>query len=206
MGKTTWAIRYIHGSQHDRVFIFDHQNEFAHRLEIEAEKVAHNTEEFLRLAEVQRVVCFDFTENFPGLKRECFASFCELVFQTAQELEHQGKECLFVCDELQQFVTGTQIESVPSEFRQILETGRRRGLDSLSLSRAPNRVNVAVREEFTELIMFKLNDKKSLQFATDIGADTDAVSRLNPHEYLYYNIITGREAGAKLEFHGKKSL
>lgn len=203
MGKTTWALEYMKGAPHDRIAIYDHQDEFAFRM---GAKIATTIEEFLTLMESERVVCFQFGKNYAGYKREMFAEFCDVVFDTAEVLNRKGLECLFVCDELQQFVTGTQIESAPAEFRQILETGRRRGLDSLSLSRAPNRVNVAIREEFTELILFKLNDEQSLKFARDVGADTDAVAALPPHHYLYYNIISGREAGLKLEFKGKKTV
>jgi hypothetical protein len=200
MGKTSWAIRYINGSVHDRVAIYDHQEEFALRM---GAQIAYTFDEFIRLFQEHRIVCFQFGKFYPGAKREVFAEFCDLVFEVAELLDKNGKETLFVCDELQQFVTGTQIESAPGEFRQILETGRRRALDSLSLSRAPNRVNVAIREEFTEMILFKLNDEQSLKFARDVGADVDAVSRLEPHQYLYYNVITGREAGLKLEFKEK---
>lgn len=206
MGKTSWAMRFIQGSPHERVFIFDHQNEFSHRFGIAENKIAHTSEEFLRLAETERVVCFDFTLFFPGDKRDCFAAFCDLVFDSAGEITKTGRETLFVCDELQQFVTGTQIESAPEQFRQILETGRRRGLDSLSLSRAPNRVNVAIREEFTELILFRLNDEQSLKFAREVGADVGLVSKLPKHHYLYYNVMTGRENRLELVFRGRGEM
>lgn len=208
MGKTSWALDFIRACPHDRICIYDHQNEFAFRLGIPPEQVATDPESFIRLAQTNRVIPYDFTLKSPGFKREEFALFCDLVFDMAEVLDAKGMETLFVCDELQQFVTGTQIESAPEEFRQILETGRRRGLDSLSLSRAPNRVNVAIREEFTEMIVFRLNDEQSLKFARDIGMDVAAVSRLEPHHYLYYNVISGREAAVKLEFskRGKVSV
>lgn len=204
MGKTSWAIRYINGCSCDRIFIYDHQNEFAQRLEIPPDKVAYTPDDFLRLAETQRVVCFDFTKNYPGYKREMFDNFSEMVFEVCKfGLTPKGKQALFVCDELQQFVTGNSIEQAPESFRMIMETGRRYNLDTLMLSRAPNRVNVAIREEFTELILFKLNDETSLKFAKEVGADIEAVKKLAPHHYLYYNIITGRDGSAKLEFKGR---
>lgn len=204
MGKTTWSIRYINGSAHDRVFIFDHQNEFALRFQIPPAKVATDPESFVRLLETERVVPFDFTIHWGGYKEEAFAMFCDLCFDVMKTgLEPQGKEGLFVCDELQQFVNSAQS---PVEFKQIMETGRRYNLDTLSLSRAPNRLNVATREEFTELIMFRMDDENSLKFAASVGADVELIAKLQPHEYVYYNVISGREGQGVLEFGGKAKL
>lgn len=204
MGKTSFALRYIHGSKHNRIAIFDHQSEFASRLEIPPEKVAVDSMGFIRLLETERVVPFDFSVNWPGYKEEAFVYFCDLVYDVAKfGLEPKGLDCLFICDELQQFVNAAQS---PVEFKQILETGRRFNLDSLTLSRAPNRLNTSTREEFTELILFRLDDINSLKFAEGVGANVAEVQSLSPHEFLYYNVIRGGERRGKVEFREKSRV
>lgn len=204
MGKTTLSERFIKGSTHDRVVIFDHQDEFAARLGIPSEQVAYDENSFIRLLEENRIVPFDFEPMFPGGKQQAFEWFCGFVFDVCKiGLQPLGKECLIVCDELQQFVNK---HTSPMEFKQILETGRRYGLDSLSLSRAPNRVNDATREEFTEIFLFRLNDDNSLNFVEGMGADVEQVRALNEHEYLYFNVMSGRERKDKLQFAGKRSV
>lgn len=198
MGKTTFALRYILGSQHARVFIFDHQGEFAARLGIDIEDTASTLEKFFELAEVNRIVPFDFTLS--GYDKEtAFAMFCDAVFDTAEAIESGKKNgaCLFVCDELQQFVSS---QNCPPEFKRIVETGRRYNLDTLSLSQRPNAVNAAIREQFTEMVLFRLQDENSLKFASAIGADTEAVMQLQPHHFLYYNVINGGERSGEVQF------
>lgn len=188
MGKTSFALDYIRGSNHSRVFIYDHQREFAGRLGIQ--KVAETLDEFVELAETERVVPFDFSTYFPGYKEELFAQFAETSFLVAQMVERTQRSSLFVCDEIQQFVNPS---ACPMEFKQIVETGRRHNFDTLSLSQRPNAINSAIREQLTELVLFRLQDENSLKFAQFIGADVDQVKELPPHHYLYFNTINGGE-------------
>jgi hypothetical protein len=196
MGKTTFALRYVLGSPQTRVFIFDHQGEFATRLGISEKDTATDLTKFFELAEVNRIVPFDFTVSGAD-KETAFAAFCDAVFDAASALEMAGHSCLFVCDEIQQFVSS---QNCPAEFKRIVETGRRYNLDTLTLSQRPNAVNAAIREQFTEMILFRLQDENSLKFATAIGADTDSVMRLPPHHFLYYNVITGGERSGEVSF------
>jgi hypothetical protein len=198
MGKTTFALRYILGSPHTRVFIFDHQGEFASRLSIAEVDTAATVERFYELAETHRIVPFDFVGT--GLdKADAFAVFCDAAFEVAKAIEEGGHKgpCLFVCDELQQFVSA---QNCPIEFKQIVETGRRWNFDTLSLSQRPNAVNAAIREQFTEMVLFRLQDENSLKFAGAIGADVEEVMRLPPHHFLYYNVINGGERKGEVQF------
>lgn len=204
MGKTSLAIRYINASPHDRVFIFDHQDEFANRLEIGRRRVARDPDELLELAQDHRIVPFDFATNYGGHMDEGFVDFCDSVYELARDgLEPLGLCALFVCDEIQRFVNPHQC---PIEFRTIVETGRRSNLDSLLLSQRPNKINGDIREQLTEMFLFRLQDENSLKFAAEVGANTDRVMNLKPLEYLYFNLMNGREKTDAVEFARRKNL
>lgn len=204
MGKTSLGLRLINGGNQTRVFIFDHQGlEFASRLEIPPERVATDTASLIRLAEENRIVPFDFVPNYGGYKEQGFREFCETVFALAVALEAMGKSAVMVTDEIQQFVSTSEC---PIEYKQIIETGRRWNLDTVQLSQRPNAVNAAMREQFTELFLFRLQEENSLKFAASIGANVETVMNLPPHEYLYFHAIKGREATGKLEFGGQRAV
>lgn len=199
MGKTSLGIRYINGSPHDRVFIFDHRDdEFAMRMNIGRRQVACDPDEVIELAQTQRVVPFDFTRDYAGQKEAAFVDFCDVVYELAGELEEKlHLQTLFVCDEIQHFVNQ---HSVPQSFKLIVETGRKRNLDTMLLSQRPNKINGDIREQLTELFLFRLTDDASLKFAAENGASEETVKKLEPLEYLYFNLMTGREKTDKIQF------
>lgn len=198
MGKTTFGIRYINGSPHKRVFIFDPEREFALRLQLKEEQIAYSIEDLYRKGETQRIIAYDSEIEFEGMRAEAFDVFCESIFGLARDgFCPAGINTLMVTDELQKYVNQS---SAPQSFRTIVETGRRQMLDTLSLSRAPNRLHAGVREEFTELVMFRLDDENSLKFAEGVGANTALVQTLPEHEFLYFNIVRGGERRGKVEF------
>jgi hypothetical protein len=204
MGKTTFALRYVNGSQHKRVFVFDPENEFQQRFQIKDEKIARNIPDIYRLAETERITIFDPQIEYEGMNAEAFELFSEVVFALARDgLCPQKIQSLMITDELQKYVNHAY---APQSFRTILETGRRQMLDTLSLSRAPNRLHTGIREEFTELVLFRLDDENSLKFAEGVGADIEQVKTLNEHEFLYFNILRGGERRGQLQFVGKQDV
>lgn len=197
MGKTEYACRYIRGSHHGRVFIFDHQDEFAERLGARPEQIVGTVEEMAAAAEKFKVVFFDFTRHYGGEKELAFDDFCEGVYALATILCDLGVNSLLVCDEIQKFCS-ENYASFP--FKNITETGRRQMLDSLTLTQRPNKVNGSIREQWTELIMFRLQDERSLKFAAEIGADTATVMNLPPHHFLFFQTVKGEERTGEISF------
>jgi len=198
MGKTSYACRYINGSSHDRVAIFDHQGEFASRLGLSREQVATDYDQFFTALETYRVVAFDFTKHYGGQMEAAFEEFCEQCFSLARRaLEPAGLELLCVCDELQRFCTPT---NCPPAFKNNVEVGRRYNLDTLSMSQRPNAITAAIREQFTELVLFRLQDENSLKFAAGIGVDVERVKNLPPHEFLFIQTVRGDERPGKIKF------
>jgi hypothetical protein len=198
MGKTTFGLRYVNGSPHHRVFVFDPEQEFAARFQVPDEQIARSIESVFEIAERRRIVVYDPQVEYPGQNAEAFDEFCQVVFEIARDgFCPRGIASLMVTDELQKYVNNV---FAPQSFRTILETGRRQMLDTFSMSRSPNRLHPGIREEFTELVLFRLDDENSLKFAQGVGADVAQVQALNPHEYLYYNVLFGGTRRGKLEF------
>lgn len=198
MGKTTFGIRYMNGCGHKRIFIFDPEQEFALRLQLPPQQIARSIADLYTMGETHRIISYDSEIEFEGMRAEAFDEFCAAVFGLARDgFCPQGIGTLMVTDELQKYVNG---QFAPQSFRTIVETGRRQMLDTLSLSRAPNRLHTGIREEFTELVMFRLDDENSLKFAEGIGVNTSEVKALPEHEFLYFNITRGGERRGRVEF------
>lgn len=201
MGKTTYALRYIQGSHHDRVFIFDHQGEFRNRIPTQEGQVCVNVADLPAAVEKFRVVIYDPALEFAGNFEEGFEWFCEFVLGVCEHhTVRLGWHCLFVCDEIQKFCSPANCSF---QFKAIVETGRRQMLDSLTLSQRPNAINPAIREQYTELIMFRLTDENSSKFASWAGADTDLVRQLPAHHFLFFNVMSGDERPGELVFGGE---
>ena len=195
MGKTGYGERYIIGSHHGRVFIFDHQAEFFIRLNL---RPVVKFEHIRRRAETERIVCYDYSYDFPGNLEDAFDLFCDEVFDLNKTyLEPQKVESLLVCDEIQKVCTPNEC---PQPLKNILQTGRRFNVDTLSLSQQPNRIHNEQRVQVTELVMFHLNDENSLKFTKNCGLDTEPIQRLKPLQYRWHNMLTGEVRTSTLDF------
>lgn len=197
-GKTTYGERYIVGSHHARVFIFDHQDEFNQRLHVHP---VLSFDAIRSRAETERIICYDYAHEFPGKLNESFDLFCEEVFDISKHyLEPAGVDCLFVCDEVQKC---SSPNNCPQPLKNILQTGRRVGCDSLCLFQQPNRIHNEHREQVTELVLFNLMDENSLKFVAQMGKNTEEIQALKPLEYKWYNLRTGEERKSVIT-HAKK--
>lgn len=198
-GKTTYAERYIIGSHHPRVFLFDHQGEFTERLHLPP---VLSFDRIRPRAETERLVCYDYSQEHPGRLEECFDGFCDEVFDISRyHLEPMKFDCLMVCDEVQKCSSNA---NCPKPLKNILQTGRRFGVDSCCITQQPNRIHNEQREQVTELVLFNLMDENSLKFVAQMGKNTEEVQALKPLEYKWYNLRTGEERKSKIEF-GPKS-
>lgn len=191
-GKTTAAIRYILGSHHARIAVADHEGEFAHRLNV---PLNLSWETFYDALQVQRICCFDITEISPGFSNETFDLFCQSVLELNKDVfEPKGMETLLVIDEVQKYTTS---HKVPEHFKACLETGRKWNLDTLSLSQRPNGIHGDIREQFTEVFIFRMNDPLSHEFGEYFGIAGADQSALKDGEFIHLNRKTGtRRAGS----------
>lgn len=195
MGKSTYNLRYLIGSHHDRVFIYDHQGEYSIRLNT----IPCYT--FLQMrdrAKEERILIYDYSKNYFGDMEGQFDQFCDEVFYMSKNfLEPQGVESLFVCDEIQKIVTTADC---PKPLKNIMQTGRRFNLDSALMSQQPNRLHNEVREQITELVMFNLIDENSLKFVKKMGLDETPIITLQPLNYIWYDLHSGKSKAAKIDY------
>jgi hypothetical protein len=181
-GKSTYFTRLVLQSRYHYRFVFDHEAEFQARTKYPAATVPEELS--VQLAS-RRLVLYDPAAMFPGKTAEAFAFFCEWAFEICDRLP--GTK-LFACDELQK-LTGTA--QVPWEFACILETGRRRGIDLVCISQAPNLVHNRVRNSLTECVTFAHNDENAIAFLEDVGFEAERIRGLAAGQFLSRNLVNG---------------
>lgn len=198
-GKTEFAKRYLVGSRHDRVFIFDHQQEFASRLG----GIAVNTTAMDSIAdagESYRVILYDPSEEFRGNYELALALWCDHVWELSRVIGEAGGETLVLIDELQKLISPG---NTPTEVKALVQTGRKWGLDTCFVSQQPNRMPNEVREQWTTLVAFRLKTENSRDSLDAIGFDAgfiEEIGRLPDLHYFYCNLLDGNTSRNALQF------
>jgi len=183
-GKSTYFTRYINnasGTIYNKIFVFDHQGELTVRLGKQAIP-AFTEDELVKSWQNNKLVVFDPSQLFPGETENAWNFFCEWTFERCQN--NLGYKKLLACDELQMFSTTKEL---PWEQCLIIETGRKYELDFLGISQQYNLVHNRVRNQMTELITFRQEDKLILDALEEKGFDSDSVRRLGKGEFLVRN-------------------
>lgn len=194
-GKTTYILRYLLASHHDRVFIFDHQAEFIERLHLIP---CYELDDIAKRARTERIIAFDYSKNYYGEMEETFDLFCDKVFFLCKDhLESQNIESVFVCDELSKVTT---VSDCPKPLKNIVQTGRRYNLDTALMSQQPNRIHNEVREQVTELVLFNLKDENSLKFVKKMGFDEQPVMALPDLHYIWFNTKSGETRKSEIKY------
>lgn len=192
-GKTTLAITQILGQSHDRVIIADHEGEFAERLRV---PLNDNWPDFYDAVEKQRVVCLDITEINPGETLESFDRLTAVVLELAKTtFDPKNLTVLFVIDEVQKY---TSTAAVTVNFKTLVETGRKWGVDTLCISQRPNKIHGDLLEQFTEIFFFQLKNPRSHLFGEYYGVTAEEQMSLEEGEFLYLNQRTDRREQARL--------
>lgn len=202
-GKTNAFIRFIYGSDYDTYFIFDHQGEILDRLNGKGLNLApfYDFESITQYFEEKEnekeagadVIIFDPSEKFEGIYEETFEEFCDFVFKLSKILP--GKKLIAV-DELQ-ILTGNQTITRP--LQAVLQTGRRRGLDLVAASQAPNELHNKIRNQITYLFAFRSIDARALQWIRDLQLpDFERLLTLPDGSAICFDCKTGTEDFLKI--------
>lgn len=185
-GKTTFILRYLAGAIAEKVFIYDHQSEFSERLGLEP--LPLTLAALGEHADRHRVTICDpsLTRTPAALGFELFCQFCREYAQ----LLPAPCSTLLVCDELHR-LQETTATGLPESFVDVLEFGRRDGLDVLIASQAPNLLHNRIRNQITEVAAFSLIDERAASWLEPVGVDADDLRRLPRGQYIYINLDTG---------------
>lgn len=192
-GKSTFATAYVLGSPQGKVFVFDHEGEFSFRLGVPPEAVARDTDELLKALD-GRWIIFDPSRLYPGDTAAAFEFFGEWVFQVC---EHLSGTKLFFSDEIQTFVDN---HDAPWALRALLETGRRRGIDTALVTQQPNVIHNTTRNQLTEIVAFSQVDANAVKFLEDVGFDGDELRSLAPGQFVARGLRTRVEQRGAVNF------
>jgi len=172
-GKSTYRTKYLLNAPGETKFIFDHQGEFALRCKV---KPAFYPSE-LANGVASGWCIFDPCRIFPGRLPDAFDFFAEFALEICKR---QPGRKVFACDELQK-LTATNV--VSRELAEILETGRRYGLDCCFISQQPNLIHNRIRNQLTELVSFRQMDAMDLDFLEQNGIDGERGRALRLGEF-----------------------
>ena len=185
-GKTTLMIRRIAAADALNVFIFDQAGELTYRLGLPILRV----DDLTAIADAHRVVCVDPADLHASDLAAAFEWFCLWVLARSQQTP--GRK-LLVIDELQRLTT-THADGAPKSFVDILEIGRRAGLDVLIGSQAPNLLHNRIRAQITEVCAFRMIDKRATDWLEPLLTNADDRLRNLPRGlFICRNLNTGDE-------------
>jgi hypothetical protein len=177
-GKTTFFTSFIEKSQYNYKFIFDHEGEFSLRTKI----TCISTEQEFQEWQPREYTVFDPSIMFAGDLYGAFNFYNDWVFNISGAL--QGKK-LFACDELQKLVATQKIEQ---ELAQLIETGRRRGIDWVAVTQQPNLIHNRLRNQITEMVSFQQIDPRALKWFEEMGFNALDLRNLARGEYISLDI------------------
>jgi hypothetical protein len=184
-GKSTFSLRWAINGDFSCRFIFDPEGEASTRLGIPAAGDAYE----LSLALIRQWVIFDPNVMFPGRHDEAFAFFCEWVFEMASRLPGQK---LMMVDEVWKYIS---TQKVPPELATCVQTGRKRGLAIIFNTQLPNKLHLALRNECSELVCFRLQDSAVLDYPLERGFNPEELRSLPDLHFISRSEKSGELRG-----------
>jgi hypothetical protein len=180
-GKTTFAFRYLANAPAACRFIFDPRGEAAARFNLAAAGTATELE-----SDALGGWCiFDPHGMFPADMTTAFRYFCEWVFTVAGR--SHGRKIVLI-DEVWKYCTP---QSIPQELAMCIQEGRKYGLEMLFLTQRPNRLNEAITNEASELVLFCLQGENALKSVDNLATEPTGAQALALGEFKSYNLDTG---------------
>jgi hypothetical protein len=187
-GKTSFAVSYLLNQQAACRFIFDESSRWSNRFGV----TPHYTELDCERALTGQWVFFNPSRMFPDDYAAGFSWFCSWAYHCAGR--GNGRKILAV-DELWQWADN---RTMPREFRLVTQAGSERGIRLLTCTQEPHRVNSSIVGQTTELVCFRLQEPKSWQCVTDLGADSAEISRLPLGQFVAYNRLSGAKLTGRM--------
>lgn len=189
-GKSTFASCVVFGSPQRFKFVFDQEGEFGERHQLPTVRYAEQLAEQLQTG----WVIYDPAEDeWPDLP-SAFEFFSDWVFTLAGELPDQK---LFFCDELQALCENWEM---PWGLKQILERGRRRGIDTVLVTQQPNAIHNRARNQITEVVAFSQVDENAVKFLEPLGFSGDEIRGLDVGEFRSLQVRTRLFQSGRVDF------
>lgn len=185
-GKTSFGARYLVAERDFNCrFIFDAESaedapdegEFSHRLGLTPAEDFHEC----AAAVEDGFVVFDPHALYPGRMVEAFSDFCAWSFEAAKRLP--GRKVILL-DEAWKYCSP---HAIPLSLATVVQTGQKRGLETLFTTQRPNKLNEAILNEWTELVCFTLDGEKALDCVEDKGAVREEVRQLPLGSFVALN-------------------
>lgn len=195
-GKTTYALNFIQRSPYRWRFIFDPEEEFARRLGTYCARTSAQIHQQL----ASGWCLFDPSEMFPDDLEGAVSFWADFSFRFSCGVP--GKK-LFVIDELQMYCTGHQI---PRTLMRLVQTGRRREIDSVFIGPAPNLLHNSIRAQLTEAVCFRLSDPNAFDWAQTVGFDPGELVSLPDHHFVARNLRSGAEVRGPKSTHKSRNV
>ena len=180
-GKTSFTIRYLLNATCACRFLFDDGGRFSRRLGITPAYTTRQVEEALST----RWVIFNPSRMFPDDFAAGFAWFCQWTFDCARR--GPGLKILTV-DELWQWADA---RTIPRTLRLCTQAGREQGVQLLTATQEPHRVNSSIVGQCSELVCFRLQEPKAWACIDDLGADSKKIAALPLGSFVAYNRLSG---------------
>lgn len=146
--------------------MFDREGEAAQRLGLSPTRSPYD----LAVHLIRGWVLFDPHGMFPVNLDGALAFFCEWAYAKSSRLP--GQKILMI-DEVWKFIS---TQRLPAELATCLQTGCKRGLAMIFNTQLPNWLHLAIRNECSEAVMFRLNDSSCLDFAVERGFDAAEIA------------------------------
>jgi hypothetical protein len=187
-GKSTFAYRYLLNAPASCRFLFDDLGRASAKLGLPAVGLVAELEAALST----HWVCFNPHRMFPGKTKEAFRWFCKWVYEVSKR--GPGKK-LFLVDEIWQWQDRGEI---PPELSLVVRTGREENIELVCATQTPGELDYAITGQSTEVVCFRLDEKRELDWVGRLGGDPDAVRALQRFQWIAWN----RESGVRLNSWG----
>ena len=146
-----------------------------------------------------RWAIYDSTAEYPGAVQAGFAFFAEWAFDMSVVLDAELGDCakLFACDELQKLIDG---HNSPWPLDNLLQTGRRWGLEAIFCTQAPNLIHNSVRGQINEWVMFKTTSRNAMAVlaAEEDGVNVEEIRDPPKGAYVIVKTDTGAESRGRV--------
>jgi GTPase SAR1 family protein len=192
-GKSTYFARFLSNAYrtiYQKIFVYDHIGEIAARLN----EPPCYTEDDLADSWERGFICFDPAHLFPGETDSGWNFFCEWTFARCQN--NLGYSKLLAVDELQMF---SSTAALSWEQCCVVETGRKYELDFLAISQQMNLIHNRLRNQLTEIVTFRQEDKLIIDALEERGFDESALRSLQKGEFLVRNFQNGSYLKSRID-------